>query len=150
MRIVAMNKRVTGTTTKAIEFARNNFFSPMLVAVFAVSLSAQISEVQAEEVKGQQICDKIKTCVFETLGDQAGSEQIKAMLMNQLDTQCAATFAGKQDEIKEAGLVDEANACADAMLAMSCNDLMTPNGARTTEACTEFEEAAEEAGLELK
>lgn len=129
---------------------RDNFYSLLLSAIFFVPLLWSQADVQAQEIKGQQVCDKIKTCVFDSLGDQANSEQVRAMVTAQLDKQCAGSFSGKHEELREAGLVDKANACSDAIVAMPCSELMVPNGVESDKACMELKEATEKAGIELK
>lgn len=103
---------------------------------------------QADEIKTKLICEKIKTCVLESLGEQEMPAQMKDLIVTQLDTQCGQIHTNNDDQIKEAGLTDQANACADELIAMPCPQLMTPNVAENSKACVALKEAAEEAGIE--
>ncbi len=119
------------------------------ISLSACILMSVFLSAQAEEVRTQLICKKVKTCVVESLDDQEVQPQMKELITAQLDAQCSQTHVGKEDEIKKAGLVEQANACADELIAMPCQKLMTPNVAQNSKACVALEKAAEEAGIEI-
>ncbi len=119
----------------------------ILAAVTVVAVSAP----SFAELKGKEICEKMKTCVIESFDGQEVPEQMKQILLQQLDQQCLAEFDKKKDEIINAGLKGEANACADSMIEVPCETLMSPeNGVHETEACATFKTAAEKAGVSVE
>lgn len=123
-------------------------WSVISVASFIVVLPTL---AQAEKIKGDEICDKIKTCALEGIEGQEIPEQMVEILMTQLDSQCATAFKSKAKEVEDAGLAGEANACADSMLSLSCDELLSPNGgSKKTKECKSFEASAKEAGIDVK
>ena len=120
--------------------------STFLFALLAVC-SAPFA-ISADQIKGEQVCDKLKTCALESLEGEDAPEQMKQVLMTQLDTQCAQSFSDKEQAFVDAGLVDQANACIDEMLSMSCQELMVSGNANKSKACKEFKDASKEAGIE--
>jgi len=127
----------------------NKLKYPTLVSVgLALGLAAAFNFNANAGIKGDEVCTKVKACALESLEGQDMAKQVKDALMAQLDSQCAASFSGKEKELLEAGLEDQANACADAMIAMPCETLLTPSGAGSSKACKEFKAASEKAGIE--
>lgn len=127
---------------------KNVMKTSLLLITSALLLAPAVS--QASELKGAQVCEKIKTCALESLGDQEMTDQIKGILMTQLDQQCGVMFSEeKETQLKKAGLIDEANKCSDSMVAMPCDELMSAQTEAPSKACATFEKAAKEAGLDL-
>ncbi|GAA6136741.1 hypothetical protein NBRC116583_04880 [Arenicella sp. 4NH20-0111] len=128
-------------------FKAVNKLSVVTVMSFSAVLAVQS---HAEKIKGDAICSKIKTCALESIEGQQIPEQMMEILMSQLDTQCATAFKSKEKEIVDAGLTDEANACADSMVSLSCEKLMSPEGgANKTQECEAFEASAKKAGIDV-
>lgn len=115
--------------------------SALTVFTFAAPIQA--------DIKVTEMCDKMKSCVMESVSSQQIPEEMMKGIVDQVTQQCLTEFAKKSAELIEAGLEDKANACADSMIEMSCTDLMQQNDDNKTEACAEFEKDAKEAGIDL-
>ncbi len=120
--------------------------SPVLILVLAACIVAS-SQIFAEESRGKQVCEKLKSCTLKTLEQHEFPERTKQAIIVKLD-QCATSYDQKEQAIIKADLVDEANACADEMIDMPCTQLMTPNAANNSRACKTYREASVKAGIE--
>ncbi len=103
------------------------------------------SNLYADDIKGTEVCQKVKSCALEVLGTQEIPEQAKQGILTQLDTQCAKSFSEREQSIKDAGLVDQANACADEMIALPCGELLSPDVLTNSKVCAAFEESYKKA-----
>jgi len=113
----------------------------LLSSLFNASTYAQDSEVT------EKMCAKVKTCAVEQMGADVPPEMIQ-MMEGMFDGMCASMLAEQYAEIDNAGLEDEANACAESFIATSCDEIMANEGEFSTPACDEFKEAADAAGID--
>ncbi len=121
------------------------FKATLTVSLVAAILCAQTAKA---EIKGKQVCARLKVCALESLEGQQIHQEVKDRLMSQLNAQCLDSFRAREQRIIDAGLQSQANACASQMLALPCDELLSPSGRDATKACAEFNEAAKKAGIE--
>jgi len=116
-----------------------------------VSLTLLLSQtVQADLVKeGKALCEKIKSCAVAEIDKQQISPDERAAILNVFDTQCIASVQKYEKDVGAAGLEGKAHACLDSLQAQSCNTLIAGNGPVTTPTCTDFENSAKAAGINL-
>lgn len=114
-----------------------------LVLFFMISSAAYASE------HTEKMCAKIKECALSEAAGNEIPEQMKAIVVQMIDSQCA-TMASRYDaSFEQAGLQDKANACVDSIVEQSCEDLMSNKESPDTEACRSFENAARDAGISV-
>ncbi len=94
------------------------------------------------------LCDKMKTCIYEQAGGQELPPQMKEAIEGAFEQQCKQTIETYATNIEDSGLEDEANACVSSLLERSCGEIMSGNGNLTPD-CETFEQAANEAGLDV-
>lgn len=124
----------------------NRLINSALILIGFIILQSSFTSL-ADEIKGREVCDKLKVCALAELDKQEMPDQMKQMVISELD-KCASNFAKDEQAIIDAGLTDMANACADEVVEMPCERLMTPNPAQHSKACNDFEKASKEAGIE--
>jgi len=86
----------------------------MFSSLFSVTANAQQSEMT------DKMCAKVKTCAVEQMGTDVPPEMID-MMQGMFDGMCQTMLAEQYTEIDNAGLEDEANACAESFIATSCD-----------------------------
>lgn len=119
------------------------------LTLFFVLVALQLSSANASE-HIEKMCAKIKQCALSHVASDEIPEQMKAMVVQVIDSQCTA-MASRYDVIfEEAGLQDKAKACVDSIVEQRCDDLLSDKGSPDTPACAEFEAAANEANIDLK
>ncbi len=120
---------------------------PSALATFA-AFGVLFGSTSSHAIDGEKVCSRVKTCVLESMEGQDVPQNMKDMLIGQLDSQCIDGYKAEEQKLIDAGLEDEANACAADMLKLSCPELMDPNQAKQLKSCQDFEEKRLAAGLE--
>ena len=119
-----------------------------LFKFFLFAAAFSLSSAEASE-HTEKLCTKIKQCALSQAGGEQIPEQMKAIVIQMIDSQCRS-IAGRYDaEFEEADLQGMANACVDSIVEQSCEDLVGSKGSAETTECKEFETAADDAGIEL-
>ena len=95
------------------------------------------------------LCAKIKTCGMQQAEAQGLPPEMKAMMEGMVDGMCKTWMQPYAKSIGDAGLEKKAEACVDSVVDTSCETMMQAQGEFKTEACEDFEKAADEAGLDL-
>ena len=97
-----------------------------------------------------KMCTKVKSCALEEIKKTTevpeGMEQVFEQLF---DAQCATILTAYTQKFEDANIEAQANACADTILEMSCEDLVASKGEQPSQVCKDFEAAAKEAGIDL-
>lgn len=105
----------------------------------------------AQQIEYDKLCGKLKQCALKEISNTGeippGTEQI---IEQMFDSQCASMLSSYTQKFDDANLNGQASACADSIYELSCDELMASQGEPTTEACKDFEKAAEEAGIDLR
>lgn len=96
------------------------------------------------------LCNKIKKCTLEQLSQQELPEQMRQMVEEMVNSQCDAMSQQYEGAIADADLADKAHACVASITNKSCDELIKTGQNFNSPACTEFEKAAEEAGIEYQ
>jgi len=96
------------------------------------------------------VCERVKQCALNSFDENQMPEQMREVIVQQIDQKCASEFSDKQKEIQQAGLIPSANQCLDSMLDLSCTQLLSFNESQSTQACRTFRDSAEKAGIELE
>lgn len=119
--------------------------------ILLISLTLLLSQTaQADLVKeGKVLCEKIKSCAVVEIDKQQISPDERAAIMNVFDTQCIASVQKYEKDVGAAGLESKAQACLESLQAQSCNALIAGTGPLTTPVCTDFENSAKAAGINL-
>jgi len=96
------------------------------------------------------MCDKMQACILDQVEEQNLPPQIKEVLTKQLfEQQCALAMQKYEADIVDSDLEEEAQACVDSLLTKDCEAIMSAQAALRTDECNTFEEAADEAGIDL-
>ena len=116
-----------------------------------ISLTLFLSQTaQADLVKeGKVLCAKIKSCAASEIDKQQISPDERAAILGVFDTQCISSVQKYEKDVGAAGLEGKAHACLDSLQAQSCDALINGNGPVTTPTCTDFENSAKAAGINL-
>ena len=120
-------------------------YEASIASILAVALSTGL---QAQSIDSEQVCQKIKTCAVDSPLLKQMAEQQRQLILGQLDAQCAKSFKDREQALIEAGLSDQANACAQEMLDLPCGDLLSPSVLEKSKACAALEKASKKAGIE--
>lgn len=116
------------------------------LSFFAISstVSADIGKSTA------RLCEKIKTCSMQAIDEQGLPPEMKETFSKEVDAQCESIASSYQmTSIEDAGLTNKAQACVNSIEQISCDKMMESEDSMRTSACTEFETAAEAAGIDL-
>jgi hypothetical protein len=97
----------------------------------------------------EKMCAKIKECALSQAAGNQIPEQMKDIIVQMIDSQCASMASQYDASFEEAGLQEMSNACVDSIVEQSCDELLTIKGTPDTKACKEFETAANDANVEL-
>lgn len=116
------------------------FVSMMLLS--SVALSADLQS------KTDQLCDKVKVCSLEQMGQQDLPEEMKAMMMAMFESACSVYIKPYAASVDDAGLSKKAIKCMDSFIDKDCSEIMSGQGEVETPECEEYKAAAEDAGLE--
>jgi len=116
-----------------------------------ISLTLLLSQtVQADLVKeGAALCSKIKSCAVSEIDQQQISPDEKEAILNLFDTQCVESVKKYEKDVGAAGLEGKAHACLDSLQAQTCETLTQGTGPITTPSCTDFENSAKAAGIDI-
>ncbi len=120
----------------------------LLLSIAASSTLLVHAMTSADEIKGRDVCEKMKTCVVETMVANDTPKATLDMIVSQLENQCLSSYEEKDKLIADAGLKKQANACAKDMIEMPCEELMTVGQSNSIESCQAFEEASKKAGIQ--
>jgi len=125
--------------------------SNLIIAIVVSMLSATTLTAKGADASEhtEKMCAKVKECA---LSDAAGNqvpEEMRAVIVQMIDSQCATMASRYNAKFKEAGLQDKSNACVDSIVKQSCDEIIATNGAPTTKACKDFEQAANDAGIDI-
>ena len=121
----------------------------MKLLILSVLFSAFILNSANASEHSEKMCSKIKECVLSQAGGDEIPEQMKAIFIQTVDSQCAAMASRYADKYEAAGVQGKANACVDSIVEQSCEKLMSNNGEPDTQDCKDFEKAANEAGIAI-
>jgi len=116
-----------------------------------ISLTLLLSQTAKADLvdEGQILCTKIKSCAVAEIDKQQISPNEKAAILNVFDTQCIASVQKYEKDVDAAGLGGKAHACLKSLQAQSCQALIQGTGPITTPPCTDFENSAKAAGINL-
>ena len=99
--------------------------------------------------EGKILCQKIKSCAIVEIDKQQVSPDEKAAIIDLFDNQCVAAVQKYETDLGAAGLNDKAHACLKSLQTQSCTTLIAGTGPVTTPSCTDFENSAKAAGINL-
>ena len=119
---------------------------PFVAAVTLFFCNIALADINKSVV---DLCEKMKSCATEEVERQGLEPEMKEMMLAMLEATCATQIAPYAAVIGQAGLEDKAEACVDTVMAQSCESLMQNEEGFTSDACTEFEKAAEAAGIDM-
>jgi hypothetical protein len=111
------------------------------VLVFAVSGYSQADDLTDA---AQALCDSVKTCALEQVASQNVSAEEMAKMGPLLDNMCANMRSQVQDVPADHKLYQPAVRCMRSMVSLDCQQMQTPESAKTAE-CTEYEKLAVQA-----
>lgn len=97
--------------------------------------------------KTDKLCDKVKTCSLEQMGQQDLPEEMKAMMMAMFESTCSVYVKPYIAAVDDAGLAKKADKCMDSFIDKDCSEIMSGQDGVETPECKEYEAAAEEAGI---
>ena len=117
----------------------------LFLCVFLFSVTAQADLKQ----DGAKLCQKIKSCAVIEIDKQPISPDEKAAILNIFDTQCVQSVQKYETDLGSAGLEGKAKACLASLTNLSCTELTAGTGPVKTPTCTDFENSAKEAGIDL-
>jgi len=119
------------------------FYIAASTVIFSGSAFADLNDSSAE------LCDKVKSCALAEVKAQGLPEGMVQMMVGMFEGMCATWVEPYAATVDKAGLEDKAIACIDSVVSESCAALMKAKGAFRTKECDEFEQAADEAGVDL-
>lgn len=117
--------------------------------IFGLLVFANVSPVSASE-HTEKMCEKIRECALGELATNQIPEQMRDIMVQVINTQCDSMAEKYDAQFEEAGVREKAEACVDSIVVQSCSDLMATKGRPNTVECEEFEQAANDAGIETK
>lgn len=110
----------------------------ILPVLFTVPASA--NDYQASY---DRLCNKMKSCATAEMEDAEGmTEDMKAMVMNSLNSMCQSIEVGFGTALVYQDLLSSASQCMDSMAEQSCESLQASDADKTPQ-CLEFREKAE-------
>jgi hypothetical protein len=116
----------------------------LFTLMFAVSGFAGADSLSESS---DQLCEKIKACGMEQmLAEEDLPPEMMEMMKPMYADLCKTIISPYIVKTEDAGLQSMAIACLDTINDMNCTDLMDGAG-EEADACIEFQEAANEAGL---
>ena len=122
--------------------------SLILSCSYLLAYSLLPSTTAASE-HSEQICSKIRQCVLSDAVEGGISDQMKDIVEQMIDSQCATMAARYDRQFEEAGLQQKSHACVDSFVDQGCEEVVATRGTPDTQACNDFEQAASDAGIEL-
>jgi len=115
----------------------------LFTLLFTASASADLKK------DGEKLCTKIKSCASIAIDQQAISPDEKVAILGVIDSQCLSSVQKYEKDLGSAGLEGKAKACLTSLSSLSCDSLMNGSGPLTTTVCTDFENSAKAAGINL-
>ena len=110
----------------------------VLPALFAMPASANDYQDSYD-----RLCNKMKSCATAEMEDAEGmTEDMKAMVMNSLNSMCKSIEVGFGTALVYQDLLSSASQCMDSMAEQSCESLQASDGDQTPQ-CLEFRQKAE-------
>jgi len=98
----------------------------------------------------EKMCEKIRECALGEIAANQVPDQMKDLVIHMINSQCD-TMAERYDaEFAQAGLRDKAEACVDSIVVQECDALLATKGRPNTQACVDFEQAANDAGIQTQ
>ncbi len=98
----------------------------------------------------EKMCEKIRECALGEIAANQVPEQMKDLVLHMINSQCDTMAARYDAQFAEAGLRVKAEACVDSIVVQECGELLATKGRPNTEACVDFEQAANEAGFQTQ
>ncbi len=95
----------------------------------------------------EKMCEKIRECALGEIAANQVPEQMQDLVLHMINNQCDTMAARYDAQFTEAGLRDKAEACVDSIVVQECGELLATKGRPNTEACVDFEQAANDAGF---
>ena len=120
----------------------------ILFGLYLLAYSLLPSTTEASEYT-EKICSKIRQCVLSDAVEGGISDQMKDIVEQMIDSQCATMAARYDSQFDEAGLRQKSHACVDSFVDQRCEEVVATRGIPDTQACNDFEQAASAAGIEL-
>lgn len=111
--------------------------------LFTVTASADLKQ------DGAKLCKKIKSCAAAEIEKQPISPDERDAILNIFDTQCIQSVQKYEDALGSAGLESKAKSCLTSLTNLTCDSLISGSGPLTTPVCTDFENSAKAAGINL-
>lgn len=118
----------------------------MQTLVLGFALLSMNSPILASE-HTEKMCEKIRECALGEIAANQVPEQMKDLVLHMINNQCDTMAARYDAQFAEAGLRDKAEACVDSIVVQECGELLATKGRPNTEACVDFEQAANDAGF---
>ena len=115
----------------------------LLTLLFSVTANADLKQ------NGAKLCKKIKSCAAVEISKQQISPDERDAILNIFDTQCIQSVQKYEDDLGNAGLESKAKSCLTSLTDLSCEALISGSGPLTTNVCTDFENSAKAAGINL-
>ncbi|MBT8115050.1 MAG: hypothetical protein KJP04_06705 [Arenicella sp.] len=122
----------------------NRICFALILCVLSVPAVAELDQATA------RMCEKIKTCSLAEIEKQDLPAEMAAMMTAMFDGMCVTWVKPFAQTLGDAGLEKKAEACIDSMVAQSCETLMQSEGDFTSPECEEFQQAADDAGVDLE
>ena len=88
------------------------------------------------------LCEKVKSCALEQMGQQEITPEIRQMMQPMLDNMCSQMAVEIEEVASGHAMYKPALACMQSMAAISCSDMQSQDGPQTA-ACKEYEALAE-------
>lgn len=120
-----------------------------LTLTFSFALYWFTNPVLASE-HTEKVCEKIRECALGEIAANQVPEQMKDLVMHMINSQCDTIAARYDEQFAEAGLRDKAEVCVDSIVVQECSDLLATKGRPNTQACIDFEQAANDAGIKTQ
>jgi len=106
------------------------FIQALLLSFVLLSMNSTVLASEHTE----KMCEKIRECALGEIAANQVPEQMKDLVLHMI-------------KFAEAGLRDKAEACVDSIVVQECGELLATKGRPNTQACVDFEQAANDAGF---
>ena len=119
------------------------FIQALLLSFVLLSMNSTVLASEHTE----KMCEKIRECALGEIAANQVPEQMKDLVLHMINNQCDTMAARYDAQFAEAGLRDKAEACVDSIVVQECGELLATKGRPNTQACVDFEQAANDAGF---
>ncbi len=125
-------------------------FKPLVRLIGALSLLSLISTATQADLQTptMQLCERVKSCAYETLSVQTSDASNQAMLDMLIDGICAQIAAPIAVSLEGGEHEADAQTCLTDALKLDCAALMAGQ-AQTTQACQRIKSVAETTGATI-